>query len=65
MKAAQLPKSTGWQTVREAIAHPDHPGIVGDLVQHRETGSFLLLVYNAELDNYERYAVPHKWAVQQ
>lgn len=54
-----------WQTVRENIPHPDHEGVVGDLCRHAETGHFQLLVYNSVADNYDRYAVPHAWALKQ
>jgi hypothetical protein len=61
MKAQQLPKRTGWQTVKENVEHPDHEGVFGDLIQN-ENGSYLLLVYTERLDNYVQHSVPHKWA---
>jgi hypothetical protein len=55
-------KRTGWQTVREGVAHPDHVGVVGDLVKHLETGSYRLQEYNAVADQYIPYSVPYTWA---
>jgi hypothetical protein len=63
VKAQQRPTPRGWQTVKEQIAHPDHEGVVGDLVRHVELGSYQLLVYDERLDNYVPHSVPHKWAV--
>jgi hypothetical protein len=58
-------RRSGWQTVRERIAHPDHQGVIGDLVKHLETDVYRLLAYNEASDQYEPYAVPHVWARKQ
>jgi hypothetical protein len=51
--------------VKEAVEHPDHPGLVGDLMQLEGQPGYILLVYDPERDRYDRYSLPHKWAVMQ
>jgi hypothetical protein len=54
-----------WHTVREALEHPDHPGLVGDLCKHEARGVYQLLVFDEQLDNYVNYSVPHAWGAAQ
>jgi hypothetical protein len=52
----------GWTTVKEHVPHPDHEGVVGDLMFNPVTGVYQMLVYDSVLDNYEPRSVPHAWA---
>jgi hypothetical protein len=51
------------KTCCENVPHPDHAGVVGDLVVD-EDGHYTLLEYvPPPIDNYRTYSVPHAWAV--
>lgn len=64
MKADMPTRASAWVTVAEGLAHPDHEGVTGDLTFNAATKQYQLQAYNEEMDNYTRYAVPHKWAVK-
>ncbi len=58
-------KTGPWVTVAENVIHPDHDGVVGDLLRCRDTGHYLLFEYDGAHDNYVRYSVPYAWAKRQ
>ncbi len=65
MEGRMAVKAGPWTTVAENVIHPDHDGVVGDLIRNRETGHYLLLEYDGLHDRYDRYSVPYHWARKQ
>lgn len=50
----------GYTVIKSGIQHPDHPDLIGDLVQQKESGQFYILTTCEGLQ--ELHSVPFKWA---
>jgi hypothetical protein len=52
------------RVVRENVIHPDHDGVVGDLIR-AENGQYFLEEYVPHRNCTVPYTVPHAWARRQ
>lgn len=52
----------GYDVLEHGVQHPDHPDVIGDLVQQKESGQYFILTVYEGLQ--ELHSVPYLWATR-